>query len=60
LQVMHGNNPEDAAALREKLNGIYDATWLPTESIAPVFGAHTGPGLVGVVYGPQEVFDDLP
>lgn len=60
LQVMHGANPEGAATLREKLDKLFKCTWLPTSSIAPVLGAHTGPGLVGLVYGPQAVFADLP
>lgn len=60
LQVLHGNNPEGAAMLRERLEQLFDCTWLPTGPIAPVLGAHTGPGLVGVVYAPQAAFADLP
>lgn len=60
LQVLHGHNPEGAAMLRERLEQLFDCTWLPTGPIAPVLGAHTGPGLVGVVYAPQAAFADLP
>lgn len=60
VQVMHGDNEEGAHALREKLDSIFRCTWLPTGSIAPVLGAHTGPGLVGVVYAPQALFAGLP
>lgn len=60
VQVLHGHNEEGANALRERLDSIFRCTWLPTGSIAPVLGAHTGPGLVGIVYAPQALFDDLP
>jgi DegV family protein with EDD domain len=60
VQVMHGANLEGAARLREKLDKLFKCTWLPTSSIAPVLGAHTGPGLVGLVYAPQVAFADLP
>ena len=60
IQIMHGNNIEEATRLREKLNGMFNCTWLPTCSIAPVLGAHTGPGLVGVVFAPQAVFAEVP
>lgn len=60
VQVLHGNNAEGAAMLRERLDGMFDCTWLPAGPIAPVLGAHTGSGLVGVVYGPQSAFADMP
>lgn len=60
MQVLHGHNPEGAALLREELTKRFDCTWLPSGAIAPVLGAHTGPGLVGVAYGAQAVFADMP
>ncbi len=60
LQVLHGHNAEGAAQLRERLAELFDCAWLPTSSIAPVLGAHTGPGLVGVVYAPQAAFAGMP
>ncbi len=59
-QVMHGDNEESACRLREQLDQRFRCTWIPTSSIAPVLGAHTGPGLVGVVFASQSVFADLP
>jgi DegV family protein with EDD domain len=56
-QVLHGNNPDGAALLRERMSELFKCTWLPTCSIAPVLGAHTGPGLVGLVYAPQSAFE---
>lgn len=55
-QVLHGHNPEGAALLRQALAERFQCTWLPTEPIAPVLGAHTGPGLVGVAYAPAAAF----
>lgn len=60
VQVMHGNNEEGAALLRERMNQLFECTWLPTSSIAPVLGAHTGPGLVGIVYASMAAFPELP
>lgn len=59
-QVMHGDNLEGAHQLREAVNGLYQCTWLPLAPIAPVLGAHTGSGLVGIVYAPQSAFAGLP
>ncbi len=60
MQVMHGHNMEGAALLKEKLDQLFRCTWLPTSSIAPVLGAHTGAGLVGVVYAPEEKLPTIP
>jgi DegV family protein with EDD domain len=60
LQLLHGANPEGALLLKKRLEELFKCTWLPTGPIAPVLGAHTGPGLVGLVYGPQAVFADFP
>jgi DegV family protein with EDD domain len=60
LQLLHGANLEGTLLLKKRLEQLFKCTWLPTGAIAPVLGAHTGPGLVGLVYGPQTVFADLP
>jgi len=60
FQVLHGHNGEGAAMLRERLDKLFKCTWLPISSIAPVLGAHTGPGLVGVAYAAMDAFPDLP
>jgi DegV family protein with EDD domain len=60
VQVMHGNNLEGATLLRESMDQRFACTWLPISSIAPVLGAHTGPGLVGIVYAPADQFPSLP
>jgi DegV family protein with EDD domain len=53
MQVLHGLCPEGAARLRAGLDRIFQCRWLPVSPIAPVLGAHTGPGLVGVVFAPE-------
>jgi len=56
VQVRHSNNPEGAAVLHDEVDKRFDCTWLPTETISLVLGAHTGPSLVAVAFAPQEAF----
>lgn len=58
VQLLHGNNPDGIALLREKMNEKFDCVWLPTVPVAPVLGAHTGPGLVGLSVGPAALFEE--
>ncbi len=60
VQVMHGHNATGAAMLRERIDQLFKCTWLPTGPIAPVLGAHTGPGLVGLVYAPVSALPETP
>jgi len=59
IQLLHGNNLEGVELLREKLAGRFDIVWAPTVPIAPVLGAHTGPGLVGLSVGPMDMFEGI-
>lgn len=59
-EVMHGHNPEGAEVLRKAMDDRFDCTWLPLGPIAPVLGAHTGPGLVGVAYAPLAAYPAIP
>lgn len=60
LQVLHGHNASGAELLHERLAQVFQCTWLPSASIAPVLGAHTGPGLVGVVYAAETSMPSVP
>jgi len=60
VQVLHGDNEAGAALLREKLDGMFACNWMPSGAIAPVLGAHTGPGLVAVIFAPEALFAGLP
>ena len=59
VQVMHANNPEGADILHGLVDQRFDCTWLPTQLISLVLGAHTGPSLVAVAFAPQAVFEDV-
>jgi DegV family protein with EDD domain len=59
-QVLHGDNLESAQMLHEMIDRQFDCVWMPIGAIAPVLGAHTGPGLVGAFYGPLSLFADIP
>jgi DegV family protein with EDD domain len=60
LQAGHSSNPEGLSMLRNILEQTFDCHWLPSASISPVLGAHSGPTLVGVGYAPLEAYADLP
>lgn len=51
-QIGHAGNPEGAERLREATEALFKVDWLPDCSISPVLGAHTGRGLVGLVFAP--------
>jgi DegV family protein with EDD domain len=59
-QIGHANNPDAAEELREAMEKIFTCEWLPECSISPVLGAHTGRGLVGLVFAPLSEFPELP
>jgi len=60
VQVLHAQNPEGAAMLRDLVDQRFDCTWLPLGHLSLVLGAHTGPTMVGVAYAPVTAFADLP
>jgi DegV family protein with EDD domain len=60
VQVLHSQNPQGAAMLRELIDQRFDCTWLPAGPMSLVLGAHTGPSMVGVAYAPAAAFADVP
>ena len=60
VQVLHSQNPEGAAMLREFIDQRFDCSWLPGGTLSLVLGAHTGPSMVGVAYAPLSAFTDIP
>ena len=60
VQVLHSFNPEGASFLREQVDKLYDCTWMPIGPMSHVLGAHTGPSMVGVGFGDQAIFDEIP
>ncbi len=57
IQMLHGNNPDGIADLRDRLNRTYECWFNKTVAVAPFLGAHTGPGMVGFCVAPLEIFD---
>ncbi|HDD61291.1 MAG: hypothetical protein DRI65_09580 [Chloroflexota bacterium] len=60
VQVLHAFNPDGASMLREQIDKIYKCDWLPMGPMSLVLGAHTGPTMIGVGFGPKAVFDEIP
>ena len=60
MQILHSQFPEGAARLKERLDRVFECNWLPSGPIAPVLGAHTGTGLVGIVSAPEALFPQVP
>jgi DegV family protein with EDD domain len=60
FQIFHGDNAPMAEALADQLSTTFKCTFLSTGVISPLLGAHTGPGLVGLVYAPNDTFARLP
>jgi DegV family protein with EDD domain len=60
VQVLHSQNPQGAAMLRELVDQRFDCTWLPVGPMSLVLGAHTGPSMVGVAFAPAAAFADIP
>ncbi len=57
IQLLHANNLEGLEILRQRLDQLFKCDYLPTTPIAPILGAHTGPGLVGLCYGPADLWE---
>ncbi len=60
VQVLHSSNPDGAALLHDQIDELFECTWLPPGQMSLVFGAHTGPSMVGVCFGDQSIFDEIP
>jgi DegV family protein with EDD domain len=56
VQPLHAINPEGVQFLMDELNKRFKVFWEAATPIAPVLGAHTGPGLVGCAVGNMEDF----
>lgn len=60
VQVGHAGNPSGAVRLKEAMNQVFKCDWLPDISIGPALGAHTGRGLVGVIYAAKSALPAMP
>jgi DegV family protein with EDD domain len=55
VAVIHAGAPEPAAAMEERIREELAPVELFISELAPVIGAHTGPGLVGCAFHPIDV-----
>ncbi|MFP4321299.1 MAG: DegV family protein [Anaerolineales bacterium] len=60
IQVVHGDVPQYAEALKKTAEYQFESQFLPNVQISPILAAHTGPSLVGFCLAPACAFDDLP
>jgi DegV family protein with EDD domain len=60
VQIMHGDVPENVELLQELMADRFACYWEPTVQIAPVLGAHAGPTLIGMSFGPLAAYQDIP
>ena len=60
VQVLHSFNHEGAHQLGAQVDKVFKCNWRPIGPMSLVLGAHTGPSMVGVGYGDQAVFDEIP
>jgi DegV family protein with EDD domain len=50
VAILHADEPERAEALRQQVAEQFDCAELYVTELTPVMGAHTGPGVLGVVF----------
>lgn len=50
VAILHADVPQEAEDLKQRLTEQFDCAELYVTEFTPVMGAHTGPGLLGVVF----------
>jgi DegV family protein with EDD domain len=50
VAILHADVADEAESLRQEIEGRFDCTELYVTELTPVMGAHTGPGVLGVVF----------
>lgn len=60
VQLCHAANPEGGNMLKKAMESVFNCEWLSDCSIGPALGAHTGRGLVGVVYAAKADYPSIP
>jgi len=54
VAVLHADAPVEARLLREQVEARFHCVEVLTSAFTPVMGAHTGPGLLGLAFYPEE------
>lgn len=59
-QICTAVNPDGAAMLKEAMNRVFQVNWLPDVKLGTALGAHTGRGLVGLIYARENDLPQIP
>jgi DegV family protein with EDD domain len=59
IQPLHAIDLDGVRFLKDEMSNKYKIFWEPATQIAPILGAHTGPGLVGCAVGIMSDFSDV-
>ena len=59
-QICTAANPEGSEMLKEVMNRLFQVNWLPDARLGTALGAHTGRGLVGIIYAREDALPELP
>ena len=59
-QICTAANPEGGQLLKQLMNSIFKVNWLPDAKLGTALGAHTGRGLVGLVYASEDALPTIP
>ncbi len=50
IGIVHGNDPETCAKVKEMLEEKYQCRDIIESQVGCAIGAHTGPGIIGIVF----------
>ncbi len=59
VQICTAANPEGGQLLKEAMDRIFQVNWLPVFKLGTVLGAHTGRGLVGMIYAREDTLPQV-
>ena len=60
VQICTAANPEGGQMLKEAMDRIFQVNWLPEFKLGTALGAHTGRGLVGMIYAREDALPQIP
>ena len=59
-QICTAANPEGSQMLKDVMNRLFQFNWLPDVKLGTALGAHTGRGLVGLIYARENDLPQIP
>jgi DegV family protein with EDD domain len=60
VQICTAANPEGGQMLKEAMDRVFQVNWLPEFKLGTALGAHTGRGLVGMIYAREDALPQIP